>query len=140
MLVKVGKTLFSNRTIEEKFNRELMNGVSVFKYKDYIVRIVHNKNEYLRLSCSSEDMLIELIPLGDEVMKSNIIAKYLMDSDDYNELMPTVEWSHNPSRRQEELRDGENLGFKCVNLWLNNNIQINNQPKGKVKKMKMGLF
>jgi len=132
--------IFQGRSIREIFNRNIADGVSVFTYKGYIVRLAHNKNEYLRLSCSSEDLLVNLIPLGTEVMKSNIIASYLMDIDDYNELLHTAEWNSNPLRRQEELRNNENLGFRCVNLRLYNEFEKPTKDRSNVKKLKMGLF
>jgi hypothetical protein len=85
-------------------------------------------------------MLIELIPLGNEVMDSNIIATYLMDREDLSELMHTAEWNANPSQRQAELRDNINLGFKCVNLRLYNDCVVNTKDKSNVKKLKMSLF
>lgn len=139
-LIKSANTLFPSKPIKDILNKNLADGVSVFTYRGYIVRIVHTKNEYLRLSCSSEDMLVQLIPLGDEVMDSNKIASYLMDSDDYSELMPTAEWNTNPQRRQRELVENENLGFRCVNLRLYNDYEIANKDRSNVKKLKMGLF
>jgi len=139
-LVRSTNTIFPSKPIKDIFNKNLNDGVSVFTYRGYLVRIAHNKNEYLRLSCSSEDMLVELIPLGNQVMESNIIASYLMDSDDYSELMPTAEWNSNPDRRRRELSDGVNLGFRCVNLRLYDDLDHVNSDRSNVKKLKMGLF
>jgi hypothetical protein len=131
---------FQGKSIREVFYKNISSGVSVFTYKGYIVRLAHNKNEYLRLSCSNEDLLVHLIPLGDEVMNSNIIASYLMDVDDYNELLHTAEWNSNPLKRQKELRENDNLGFRCVNLRLYNELENTNRDRSNVKKLKMGLF
>lgn len=139
-LMKNTNTLFPTKPIKDIFNKNLTEGVSVFVYRGYIVRIAHNKGEYLRLSCSSEDMLIELIPLGDEAMDSQVIASYLMDSDDFAELMPTAEWNSHPQHRQRELCDGDNLGFRCVNLRLYNDCETVTRDRSNIKKLKMGLF
>lgn len=136
-LTRSTNIFFSTRPIKDIFNRNLTNGVSVFTYRGYIVRLAHNKNEYLRLSCSSEDMLVELIPLGNEVMSSQVIASYLMDSDDFSELMPTAEWNSNTNRRQSELRDNTNLGFRCVNLRLYSDCEVVGSDRSNVKKLKM---
>lgn len=137
-LVKQANVIFHNSSIKWLFNKHLTNGVSVFHYGNYTIYISHNKNEYLRLSSTDEKMLDILIPLGDEVMKSKIIAEYLMESDNFEKVIPTVEWNRNKSMRQKELENGVNLGFKCHNLKLYDDCEI--IEKGNVKKLKMTLF
>lgn len=134
------KTLLPGRPITDILNKKLSDGVFVFTYRGYLISIAHNKDEYLRLSCSSEDMLFQLVPIGDEMMNSNIIASYLMDSDDFSELMPTAEWSNHPTIRQNELSEGKSLGFRCHNLRIYNDLDHLNSNKAPVKKIKMGLF
>jgi len=132
---KGANLLSPNKAIKDFFIKNPNGGLSVFTYRGYIVRIAHSKNEYLRLSCSNEDMLVQLIPIGNEVMNSKMIASYLMDSDDFAEMMSTVEWNTtNPVQRQAELseNDRNKLGFKCINLCLNNENQV--QEKGATKK------
>jgi hypothetical protein len=138
--MKNSNLLFTNRPISEVFYKHLANGVSVFTYKDYIVRIVYNRGEYLRLGCSNDDALQQLIVQGNNIMNSNIIAYYLMDSEDFSELLPSVEWHNNPTQRQKELREADKLGFKCHNLRLYDESYNSNLDKAKVKKRKMSLF
>ncbi|MDD2203420.1 MAG: hypothetical protein PHT75_02490 [Bacilli bacterium] len=139
-LLKETNSILQGKSVKDMFYKNIANGVSVFTYKGYMVRLAHNKDEYLRLSCSSEDILIDLIPLGDEVMKSNIIASYLMDIDDYNELLHTAEWNSNPLNRQRELKENDNLGFRCINLRLYNECEKSTKDRSNVKKLRMGLF
>lgn len=135
ILSRGASTRFNNKPIKDIFYRNLNGAVSEYKYGNYIVRISRNENEYLRLSCSSQDLLFELIPIGDEVMNSKIIASYLMDNKDYDELMPTAEWDSNPSRRQRELIEKENLGFDYENLRIYNDYEVKSKDRSNVKRL-----
>ncbi|MDD2469746.1 MAG: hypothetical protein PHI22_02290 [Bacilli bacterium] len=127
-----------NKSIRDAFIKNLKNGTSVFSYRGYIIRVTYNKQDYLRLSCS-ENLLDELIPIGNQVMDSNIIASYLMDSDDISELIPTVEWDSDPQNRHMQLIEGTNLGFRCINLQLVDSTAFVKRTR-KPKRTKAGLL
>lgn len=136
-LVKNAGVFLPSKSIRDVFIRNLRNSAPVFSYKGYLIYMAYNKNDYLRLSCN-EKLLDVLIPLGNEVMESNVIASYLMDSDDIAELIPTVEWDRAPERRHQQLRESTNLGFRCINLQLVDSCSY--VKKAKSKRRKTGLY
>jgi hypothetical protein len=131
---KVNNNVLDNNTMYAKIlpvplkndllYKYIINGITRFGYKGYIVWIKYKKNEALRISCLSEEVLNEFISFGNKIMNNHRIANYLMESDDYELLRPTSEWNNNPFKRQQELVTGNDLGYKCINLRLYNNTDL----------------
>jgi hypothetical protein len=125
-----------------EFNKHLANRNTKIPYKGYYIYTEYRENEYLVMSCLNRKILLEIIPYGNNVMNSYIIAEYLMDKEEFDELLTTVEWSSNPERRIQELANKNNSG-KIINLKLyrNNEAQnimsFSNYDDGNVKTKKM---
>lgn len=128
------------RSTEDSFNRSIASGGKPFNCKGYSVHVVYKENNYLRVSCTNEMVVNELESLGNKTMHMTKIAEYLMDvdGDDHSELLHTMEWHINPEIRQDELREGHNLGYRIVNLRLYSPFDMDTYEKGHTKKLKMG--
>jgi hypothetical protein len=139
----------SEKQIVDAVNKYVPKGLCTFDLGNQQVYLCSDKEKYLKLLCSDEELLnriktyVEKVALNKGIVDPNVMDRefyitYLLNSESFPKcMMYTNEWHINPDDRFNQLVSDPN----CENVgkvYRQNNDFSRNY--GTVKKLKMGLF
>jgi hypothetical protein len=118
-------SFITDKRLRDIIVRSITMGIEYFEISNYLFYISCAKNISLIIGCSDEDMLNRMIGqvfelknntiISDTILNNDVIVKYKMNSDNFNQLMNVAEMNAFPKKRIDELLNND-VDFTFCNL------------------------